>query len=99
MTLDYKALYIISAQYIKACRKQVRKTNILSRKRGITHSKIDEIPGNMNLICDTSLQSLIQNKRTELIHSRNDNKKYWSMLKNCNKVSYISKNPIPNTDW
>ena len=41
MTLDYKAVYIISAQYIKACRKKVRKTNILSPKRGITHSKID----------------------------------------------------------
>ena len=61
MTHDYKAIYIISAQYIKACRKKVRKTNIPSPKRGITHSKIDEIPGNMNLICDTSLQSLIQN--------------------------------------
>ena len=61
MTLDYKAIYLISAQYIKACRKKVRKTNILNPKRGITHSKIAEIPGNMNLICDTSLQSLIQN--------------------------------------
>ena len=45
----------------KVCRKKVRETNILSPKRDITHSKLNEIPGNMNLICDTSLQSLIQN--------------------------------------
>ena len=54
---DNKAIYQISAQYIEAYRKKVRKTRILSPKRGITHSNFDEIRHNMNLICESSLQS------------------------------------------
>ena len=40
---DNKAIYQISAQYIEAYGKKVRKTRIFSPKRGITHLKFDKI--------------------------------------------------------
>ena len=42
-------------------KEKVQKIRILSPKSGITHSKFDKIKENMNLICESSLQSHIHN--------------------------------------
>ena len=59
-----KALCKISAQYVRACRRKLRKmciSYILSSKRGITPSKIDVKWRHLNLLCSLLKQRHVQN--------------------------------------
>ena len=56
-----KAIYKISAQYVKACRRKLRISSFLSSKRGITPTKIDANWLHSNLICSTLKQSHMEN--------------------------------------
>ena len=60
---------------------QFRRSNL---RADLIHYKIKR--NKFTALCKQCKQIYCKSKRTELIDSRNDNKKYWSMLKNCNKA-------------
>ena len=60
---------------------QFRRSN---SRADLIHYKIKR--NTFKALCQQCKQIYCKSKRTELIDSRNDNKKYWPMLNNCNKV-------------
>ena len=107
VTPDKKAIYKISAQYLKACTKKSAETNILCLKRAITHSKNWRNPRKREL----DLWHMITRPYTkfQLNTSKNKEKKcgkperMWPYHNTVQKVLYIGqytfKSERNNNGW